>query len=45
MQKRLKRLVLVIINVGTKEVLERWQFDVEAEQADSELVTTNKICH
>ncbi|KAI6191142.1 DNA-binding HORMA domain containing protein [Aphelenchoides bicaudatus] len=35
-QKRLKRLVLVIINVATKEVLERWQFDVEADDSIDE---------
>lgn len=32
-QKRLKRMVLVIINIATKEVLERWQFDVEVDNS------------
>lgn len=29
--KELKRLVIVICNVHSKEVLERWQFDVETD--------------
>jgi hypothetical protein len=30
-QKRLKRMVLVIIEIASKEVLERWQFDVDVD--------------
>lgn len=28
-KKKLKKLVLVITDIATKEALERWQFDIE----------------
>eukprot|EP00240_Pyramimonas_obovata_P006939 CAMPEP_0118925388 /NCGR_PEP_ID=MMETSP1169-20130426/3272_1 /TAXON_ID=36882 /ORGANISM="Pyramimonas obovata, Strain CCMP722" /LENGTH=161 /DNA_ID=CAMNT_0006866663 /DNA_START=37 /DNA_END=518 /DNA_ORIENTATION=- len=33
MEGNLQRLVLVITSVGSKEVLERWAFDIEADAA------------
>ncbi|KHN73478.1 Mitotic spindle assembly checkpoint protein MAD2A [Toxocara canis] len=44
-KKQLKRLVVVISEVQTKEVLERWQFDIETDadiQADGENSTRQK---
>jgi len=36
-KKKLKKLVLVITDIATKEALERWQFDIETT-ADIEFV-------
>lgn len=35
-KKKLKRLVVVISEIKTKEVVERWQFDIETENVDEE---------
>lgn len=40
-KKRLKKLVLVITDIATKEALERWQFDI-ATTADIEFVSANE---
>ena len=39
-KKKLKRLVLVITDVATKEVLERWQFDIETETDVKYVIST-----
>mmetsp|Transcript_33935 Transcript_33935/g.54436 ORF Transcript_33935/g.54436 Transcript_33935/m.54436 type:complete len:206 (-) Transcript_33935:418-1035(-) len=36
MQKTLQKLVMVVTAVGTKEVLERWVFDIEADKSTDE---------
>jgi hypothetical protein len=36
-KKKLKKLVLVITDIATREALERWQFDIETT-ADIELI-------
>lgn len=35
-KKKLKRLVVVISDIKTKEVLERWQFDIQTDDVDEE---------
>ena len=42
MSKMLQKLVLVITAVGSKEVLERWVFDIEQEEAVDEDGTATK---
>ncbi|KAI1717729.1 HORMA domain-containing protein [Ditylenchus destructor] len=40
--KKLKKLVLVITDVATKEVYERWQFDIESDPDADEATAKNK---
>ncbi|ETN74865.1 hypothetical protein RB195_002633 [Necator americanus] len=35
-KRKLKRLVLVISEIKTKEVMERWQFDIQTEEMNEE---------
>ncbi|XP_068688832.1 mitotic spindle assembly checkpoint protein MAD2A-like [Montipora foliosa] len=41
-QSTLQRLVMVITEVNTEEVLERWQFDIQCENAEKEATTDKK---
>ena len=36
LQKTVKKLVIVILNIDTHEPLERWQFDVECDKTMAE---------
>ena len=36
MKKTVQKLVIVIKNIDTNEVLERWQFDVECDKSVTE---------
>uniref|UniRef100_A0A914D4R5 HORMA domain-containing protein n=1 Tax=Acrobeloides nanus TaxID=290746 RepID=A0A914D4R5_9BILA len=41
-KRLLKKLILVLSDVSTKEVLERWQFDIENEAIDGEETTQDE---
>lgn len=42
-KKVVKRLVLIIQDVKTKEVLERWQFDIETDESVGQ-GDTKEVC-
>ena len=41
-QNSLQRVVMVITQVDTEEVLERWQFDIQCEKTGKEATGNNK---